>query len=60
MWLAKANRLRRNKAYTRAISSRIEKGLTTKSSAPDATLDRPVLNRTIGLRDTFAKEVGKT
>ena len=29
-----ANRLRRNKARTRAISSRIEKGLTTKSSAP--------------------------
>jgi glutaminyl-tRNA synthetase len=26
----------------------------------DSTLDRPVLNRTIGLRDTFAKEVGKT
>jgi glutaminyl-tRNA synthetase len=26
----------------------------------DSTLDRLVLNRTIGLRDTFAKEVGKT
>ena len=26
----------------------------------DSTLDRPVFNRTIGLRDTFAKEVGKT
>ena len=26
----------------------------------DSTPDRPVLNRTIGLRDTFAKEVGKT
>ena len=26
----------------------------------DLTLDRLVLNRTIGLRDTFAKEVGKT
>src|SRR6202161_1820407 len=26
----------------------------------DSTLARPVLNRTIGLRDTFAKEVGKT
>jgi len=25
---------------------------------PDSTLDRPVFNRTIGLRDTFAKEVG--
>jgi glutaminyl-tRNA synthetase len=25
----------------------------------DSTLDRPVFNRTIGLRDTFAKEVGK-
>jgi glutaminyl-tRNA synthetase len=25
----------------------------------DATAERPVLNRTIGLRDTFAKEVGK-
>jgi glutaminyl-tRNA synthetase len=25
----------------------------------DATADRPVFNRTIGLRDTFAKEVGK-
>jgi glutaminyl-tRNA synthetase len=25
---------------------------------PDATPDRPVFNRTIGLRDTFAKEVG--
>jgi glutaminyl-tRNA synthetase len=26
----------------------------------DSTPDRPVFNRTIGLRDTFAKEVGKT
>jgi glutaminyl-tRNA synthetase len=26
---------------------------------PDSTADRPVFNRTIGLRDTFAKEVGK-
>jgi glutaminyl-tRNA synthetase len=26
---------------------------------PDSTPGRPVLNRTIGLRDTFAKEVGK-
>jgi len=25
---------------------------------PDSTTDRPVFNRTIGLRDTFAKEVG--
>jgi glutaminyl-tRNA synthetase len=25
---------------------------------PDSTLDKPVFNRTIGLRDTFAKEVG--
>jgi glutaminyl-tRNA synthetase len=25
---------------------------------PDSTLDHPVFNRTIGLRDTFAKEVG--
>ena len=25
---------------------------------PDATVDRPVFNRTVGLRDTFAKEVG--
>ncbi|MGC1665441.1 MAG: glutamine--tRNA ligase, partial [Bradyrhizobium sp.] len=25
----------------------------------DAAADRPVFNRTIGLRDTFAKEVGK-
>jgi glutaminyl-tRNA synthetase len=25
----------------------------------DATPDRPVFSRTIGLRDTFAKEVGK-
>jgi glutaminyl-tRNA synthetase len=25
---------------------------------PDSTLERPVFNRTIGLRDTFAKEVG--
>ena len=25
----------------------------------DSTPDRPVFNRTIGLRDTFAKEVGK-
>ena len=24
----------------------------------DSTADRPVFNRTIGLRDTFAKEVG--
>jgi len=24
----------------------------------DSTPDRPVFNRTIGLRDTFAKEVG--
>ena len=24
---------------------------------PDSTADRPVFNRTIGLRDTFAKEV---
>jgi hypothetical protein len=24
-----------------------------------STPDRPVFNRTIGLRDTFAKEVGK-
>ncbi|HEU0082379.1 MAG TPA: glutamine--tRNA ligase, partial [Bradyrhizobium sp.] len=27
---------------------------------PDSTPDRPVFNRTIGLRDTFAKEVGKS
>jgi glutaminyl-tRNA synthetase len=27
---------------------------------PDSTLDRPVFNRTVGLRDTFAKEVGKS
>jgi glutaminyl-tRNA synthetase len=27
---------------------------------PDATPDRPVFNRTIGLRDTFAKEVAKS
>jgi glutaminyl-tRNA synthetase len=26
----------------------------------DSTADRPVFNRTIGLRDTFAKEVGKS
>ena len=26
---------------------------------PDSTPDRPVFNRTIGLRDSFAKEVGK-
>jgi glutaminyl-tRNA synthetase len=26
---------------------------------PDSTADRPVFNRTIGLRDTFAKEVAK-
>jgi glutaminyl-tRNA synthetase len=26
----------------------------------DSTPERLVLNRTIGLRDTFAKEVGKT
>ena len=26
---------------------------------PDSTADRPVFNRTVGLRDTFAKEVGK-
>src|SRR3954449_13509651 len=26
---------------------------------PDSTPDKPVFNRTIGLRDTFAKEVGK-
>jgi glutaminyl-tRNA synthetase len=26
---------------------------------PDSTTDRPVFNRTVGLRDTFAKEVGK-
>ena len=25
---------------------------------PDSTAERPVFNRTIGLRDTFAKEVG--
>jgi glutaminyl-tRNA synthetase len=25
---------------------------------PDSTPGRPVFNRTIGLRDTFAKEVG--
>jgi glutaminyl-tRNA synthetase len=25
----------------------------------DSTPDHPVFNRTIGLRDTFAKEVGK-
>jgi glutaminyl-tRNA synthetase len=25
---------------------------------PDSTPQRPVFNRTIGLRDTFAKEVG--
>ncbi len=30
------------------------------SATKISTLDRPVLNRTIGLRDTFAKEVGKT
>src|SRR6202011_5023232 len=28
--------------------------------ARDSTPDRPVFNRTIGLRDTFAKEVGKS
>jgi glutaminyl-tRNA synthetase len=27
---------------------------------PDSTADRPVFNRTVGLRDTFAKEVGKS
>jgi glutaminyl-tRNA synthetase len=27
---------------------------------PDSTVDRPVFNRTVGLRDTFAKEVGGT
>ncbi len=27
---------------------------------PDSTTDRPVFNRTVGLRDTFAKEVGKS
>jgi glutaminyl-tRNA synthetase len=27
---------------------------------PVSTLDKPVFNRTIGLRDTFAKEVGKS
>jgi glutaminyl-tRNA synthetase len=27
---------------------------------PDSTPDRPVFNRTVGLRDTFAKEVGKS
>jgi glutaminyl-tRNA synthetase len=27
---------------------------------PDSTPDHPVFNRTIGLRDTFAKEVGKS
>jgi glutaminyl-tRNA synthetase len=26
----------------------------------DSTRDHPVFNRTIGLRDTFAKEVGKS
>jgi glutaminyl-tRNA synthetase len=26
---------------------------------PESTPDRPVFNRTVGLRDTFAKEVGK-
>lgn len=26
---------------------------------PDSTTDRPVFNRTVGLRDTFAKEVGR-
>jgi glutaminyl-tRNA synthetase len=26
----------------------------------DSKPDRPVFNRTIGLRDTFAKEVGKS
>jgi glutaminyl-tRNA synthetase len=26
---------------------------------PDSTAERPVFNRTVGLRDTFAKEVGK-
>jgi hypothetical protein len=33
-WRAIANRLRRNKARTRAVSSGIERGRTTKSSAP--------------------------
>jgi glutaminyl-tRNA synthetase len=27
---------------------------------PDSTADHPVFNRTVGLRDTFAKEVGKS
>jgi glutaminyl-tRNA synthetase len=27
---------------------------------PDSTTERPVFNRTVGLRDTFAKEVGKS
>jgi glutaminyl-tRNA synthetase len=27
---------------------------------PDSRADRPVFNRTVGLRDTFAKEVGKS
>jgi glutaminyl-tRNA synthetase len=27
---------------------------------PDSVPDRPVFNRTIGLRDSFAKEVGKS
>jgi glutaminyl-tRNA synthetase len=26
---------------------------------PDSTLDRPVFNRTIGLRDTYAKDIAK-
>ena len=33
-------------------------GYFTRDS--DSTADRPVFNRTIGLRDTFAKEVGKS
>ena len=27
---------------------------------PDSTADRPVFNRTVGLRDTFAKEVARS
>jgi len=52
--------------------ARIEPSIATSNSAepmqferqgyfsrdPDSTADRPVFNRTIGLRDTFAKEVG--
>jgi glutaminyl-tRNA synthetase len=52
--------------------ARIERSITEASSSdviqferqgyfvrdPDSTPDRPVFNRTIGLRDTFAKEVG--